>query len=193
VSKSADAFVSDRRAFCDKMAQHLRKSTGSPFHDPKRWRDWYSHRRWQQRIRRAQLAREPMCEMCRANGRTTPADVVDHVREHHGDINEFLTGPLRSLCRPCHERRHGRGPGGKRPWIGVDGWPIEDDDAIAPAKPDTAQETAAQEVRRRDLATSPLCPTWPPCKSAPIASITSALWTVLSRKRARLNRRMIRV
>ena len=99
----------------------------------------YNRKRWRRR-RRRQLAQQPLCEFCLDKGLTIPADVVDHIEEHHGDHMKFWYGALRSLCRPCHERRHGRAPGGKRPWIGTDGWPLE------PAQ--QAEQEAIDDVER---------------------------------------------
>src|SRR6516225_10296582 len=85
-------------------------------------RELYTSRRWRKR-RAHQLRVQPLCEQCLANGRTVPADTVDHIEAHGGDVNKFWLGRLRSLCRPCHEIRHGRMRAPRT--IGVDGWPIE--------------------------------------------------------------------
>jgi hypothetical protein len=46
---------------------------------------------------------------------------------HGGDWNRFLTAPLQSLCKPCHDsdKRYMDLHGKPRPIIGEDGWPIE--------------------------------------------------------------------
>jgi 5-methylcytosine-specific restriction protein A len=90
------------------------------------YRAWYKTARWQ-RIRAAQLAAEPLCRMCLAIGRITPATVCDHVDPHRGDPAKFWTGPYQSLCDTHHssdKQRIERG-GKPRPVIGEDGWPIE--------------------------------------------------------------------
>jgi hypothetical protein len=51
-----------------------------------------------------------------------PADVVDHIEPHNGDYRAFWFGPVRSLCRLCHEKRHGRA--NDKLWFGPDGWPL---------------------------------------------------------------------
>lgn len=75
--------------------------------------------RWY-RLRRMVLAREPLCRACQAEGRTTAASQVDHVRRALDVIRE--RGPaafydmenLQALCLPCHasksaqERRDAR-------------------------------------------------------------------------------------
>ena len=53
-------------------------------------------------IRRLQLQSEPLCRMCRARGKLTPATVADHVTPHRGDAEVFWNGALQSLCATCH-------------------------------------------------------------------------------------------
>jgi len=65
------------------------------------YRRWYKTARWQ-RIRAAQLATEPLCRMCMAQGKITPASVCDHVEPHKGDPVKFWGGPFQSLCDPHH-------------------------------------------------------------------------------------------
>jgi len=109
------------------MNEYVRRFSGRASIAGMGWHDRrgpYNNRRWRRR-RRRQLAQQPLCEFCLAKGLVVPADVVDHIEEHHGDRMKFWYGALRSLCRPCHERRHYRVPGGRRSWIGVDGWPLD--------------------------------------------------------------------
>lgn len=80
------------------------------------------------RMRRHQLARQPLCAMCESMGRLSPATVADHVTPHRGDKALFFdAGNLQSLCAHCHnsgkqkDERHGFSC-----QIGVDGWPIDD-------------------------------------------------------------------
>lgn len=40
--------------------------------------------------------------MCKAIGRVTPANTVDHVVPHRGDVTLFWDGELQSLCSTCH-------------------------------------------------------------------------------------------
>ena len=68
------------------------------------WRTWYSMAIWHS-IRRQQLQREPLCRACKAAGRITPAVEVDHVVEHGGDWNVFVTGELQILCSECHRAK----------------------------------------------------------------------------------------
>ena len=81
----------------------------------------YNHRRWRRR-RRYQLALEPLCQRCKAVNLARLADVVHHIEDHGGDPIKFWYGKLESLCRPCHEKEHGRA--NDNPWIGEDGLPL---------------------------------------------------------------------
>ena len=78
----------------------------------------YNNRKWR-RLRRYQLARQPLCERCLAVNLVRPAEVCHHVERHGGDRAKFYLGKLESLCRDCHEREHGRA--NNEPWIGTDG------------------------------------------------------------------------
>lgn len=65
--------------------------------------------RWQQAAR-AYLARFPLCAECGRQGKTTVAEVVDHVRPHRGDARLFWDSTnWQGLCAPCHNRKTGRG------------------------------------------------------------------------------------
>jgi 5-methylcytosine-specific restriction protein A len=64
----------------------------------------YSKERWR-KIARAQLAREPTCRLCAADGRVTAACIVDHVVPWKGDVMSFWRSPLQSLCVSCHNGR----------------------------------------------------------------------------------------
>lgn len=55
------------------------------------------------RKRRMQLSNNPMCVMCLALGRFTPATVADHVIPHQGNRESFLDGQLQSLCKQHHD------------------------------------------------------------------------------------------
>lgn len=58
--------------------------------------------RWK-KIRAAFLARQPLCEMCRQEGRYTDATEVHHVKPlAEGGTNDFEN--LMALCKPCHSR-----------------------------------------------------------------------------------------
>jgi hypothetical protein len=78
----------------------------------------------------------PLCVMCLRRGIVVEATVADHVENHEGNWIAFLTAPLQSLCKECHD-------GDKRYWdlnrvdrlphtrqaIGTDGWPLPEPSA----------------------------------------------------------------
>jgi 5-methylcytosine-specific restriction enzyme A len=85
----------------------------------------YASAKWR-RIRRIQLLAEPLCRLCAQRGIVTPADVVDHVIPHGGNVNNFWLNPLQSLCKSCHDagKRFEDLHGYQRD-IGLDGMPID--------------------------------------------------------------------
>ena len=96
------------------------KKREAPWLDPC-WRDWYALELWR-RIRRAHLAKEPLCRFCLDKGKVTVATIADHVEPHGGNWNEFICGELQSLCASCHEsakKLHER-----RQVLDADGWPV---------------------------------------------------------------------
>ncbi len=57
------------------------------------------------KVRAAFLSANPLCEMCQADGRLTPATLVHHrVRLTNGGTNDW--GNLQALCSECHSRLH---------------------------------------------------------------------------------------
>jgi 5-methylcytosine-specific restriction enzyme A len=70
----------------------------------RRWRTWFSMAIWRS-IRRQQLLREPLCRTCFTAGHVKAATEVDHIVEHGGDWNAFITGALQPLCGDCHRRK----------------------------------------------------------------------------------------
>jgi len=69
----------------------------------------YSTQRWK-RLRLAHLAIEPECRGCKAMGRLTPANTVDHVRAI-SDGGPAFPGHdgLASYCPACHSAKTARG------------------------------------------------------------------------------------
>lgn len=89
------------------------------------WQRLYGTARWQ-RLRRAQLQTHPLCAMCAAEGRVTPATIADHVIPHKGDQRLFFEGELASLCKAHHDRDKQREERlGYSTAVGADGWPID--------------------------------------------------------------------
>lgn len=83
-------------------------------------------RRWG-KARRAHLARQPLCVMCQQEGRTTAAEVVDHITPHRDDPELFWNPDnWQSLCKRHHDSTKQRieksGKALRR--VGLDGYPI---------------------------------------------------------------------
>ena len=81
-------------------------------------------RKWQE-ARKAYLAKHPLCEECRRQGKLTKATVVDHIKPHKGDMKLFWDSKnWQSLCPSCHARKtfredvshHGQKPIYDYPW-----------------------------------------------------------------------------
>ena len=79
------------------------------------------------KLRKRILARDKhLCQRCKAKGRVTPANHVDHIKPK-ADGGTDAEGNLQSLCRPCHEEKTIEDAGGRvRPAIGADGWPVQE-------------------------------------------------------------------
>jgi len=95
----------------------------------KTYRAWYRTARWRA-LRAHQLATEPLCRMCKAAGRVTPATVCDHVTPHRGDPERFWRGPFQSLCDAtpwrCHSsRKQQQERSGYSTEVGADGMPTD--------------------------------------------------------------------
>jgi 5-methylcytosine-specific restriction protein A len=89
------------------------------------WQKLYWTARWK-RLRSRQLSAKPLCTMCQAAGKLTPATVADHIKDHKGDVALFFDpANLQSLCATHHNSTKQRIEGGRKlSAIGADGWPI---------------------------------------------------------------------
>jgi len=80
----------------------LPKTLKTNYKTPKRKRKYSTDSTIWRKIRKAQLARQPLCEECSKQGTTTAANTVDHV---DGDTYNNLSSNLASLCVACHSRK----------------------------------------------------------------------------------------
>jgi 5-methylcytosine-specific restriction protein A len=67
----------------------------------------YNTRTWQ-KVRAAQLAREPLCAACMKQGVMTAATVCDHIVAVRDGADFYAPGNYQSLCAPCHHRKSAR-------------------------------------------------------------------------------------
>lgn len=66
------------------------------------WHKLYTSKRWRN-ARSFFLAANRHCVYCKQIGMTIPADTVDHIRPHKGDLNMFWDSRnWQALCRQCH-------------------------------------------------------------------------------------------
>jgi 5-methylcytosine-specific restriction protein A len=85
-------------------------------------RKFLQTRDWRDRIRPAQMAREPLCRHCKERGLLVPAEQVDHIIPPRGDPHlQRSFENMASLCTSCHAVKT-RG----KPIKGCDseGWPL---------------------------------------------------------------------
>lgn len=76
------------------------------------------------RLRKIILAREPLCRTCKAQGRVTVANHVDHIKPKAQGGTDAEAN-LQPLCKACHDDKTTRENGGTvRQAIGADGWPV---------------------------------------------------------------------
>lgn len=68
--------------------------------------EFYRSTAWR-KLRAEQLRRQPLCECCLAQGRYTPARVVDHIRPVNLGGAPLDLENLQSLCAVCHNRKSG--------------------------------------------------------------------------------------
>lgn len=72
------------------------------------WVKWYSTVAWK-RLRKKQLSIQPLCKFCLEKDIITPADTVDHIKPHKGNMKLFFDiSNLQSLDKSCHSSRKQR-------------------------------------------------------------------------------------
>jgi 5-methylcytosine-specific restriction protein A len=75
-----------------------------------------------QRARDGYLAKHPLCAACAGHGKTTPANVVDHIKPHKGDRALFWDSTnWQPLCKQCHDVKTATRDGGFGRFIVSDG------------------------------------------------------------------------
>ena len=92
--------------------------------DRPHWDSWYGQGRWRRR-RRAHLQQFPFCAYCLQRGVVVLADAVDQVVHHRGVWNDFILGPLQSLCHSCHGTKRKEDNDGFSRAIDESGYPLD--------------------------------------------------------------------
>ena len=90
--------------YCDEHAKLTARHYNKYQRDPKSKKrydaDW-------QKISCAYLSANPLCELCKTDGRLTAATLVHHRRKlSDGGTNDVEN--LQALCQSCHSRLHAR-------------------------------------------------------------------------------------
>jgi len=87
---------------------------------------FYDKRVWRDRLRKAQLAGEPLCERCLTMGKTVAAAHVDHRIPIAKGGDAYDSGNFASLCASCHSQKTAEDEG-KTPRYGCDvnGQPLD--------------------------------------------------------------------
>lgn len=82
--------------------------------------------RWS-RASRLFLIENPLCVYCLKLGKTTPAQVTDHIKPHKGNINLFWDkNNWQPLCKQCHDSAKAvQESKGYLPGAGADGLPVD--------------------------------------------------------------------
>jgi 5-methylcytosine-specific restriction protein A len=65
-------------------------------------------RKWRE-LSRAERAAKLWCVMCLAEGKSVPAEVIDHVVPHRYDVEAFWHGERQPLCSRHHNIKTARG------------------------------------------------------------------------------------
>ena len=93
--------------------------------DTKTVKRLYDSVRWR-KIRKMQLSKHPLCDMCKQQGKIISATVCDHIIPHHNDLNLFYdSNNLQSLCATCHGVKKFTEIHGYSPACGIDGQPLD--------------------------------------------------------------------
>ena len=82
-----------RRTWSD--GRRLRKDQGG-------YQWMYNTLQWRRR-RLHQLRKYPLCAACLQDNTIRAATVVHHLEDHKGDWRVFISSPVESLCKQCHD------------------------------------------------------------------------------------------
>ena len=83
--------------YCDAHERSIKRPKDNRKIDP-----FYGSVMWQKR-RHAYKTRHPLCELCRAKGKTAVTFCIDHIHEIKDGGPQMQDSNFMSLCRSCHE------------------------------------------------------------------------------------------
>ena len=109
------------------VANGARMSDRKPWSHPgKESRHRRGYGRQHVKLRAQLLQQEPLCRMCKAKGRLTPAAIADHIVPiaKGGAVHDITN--LQPVCAECHQDKTNADQGKRvKVRIGPDGWPEE--------------------------------------------------------------------
>ena len=89
-----------KNGYCE---QHIKEMNRNK-KNTNEWKNLYG-RQWQ-REREAYLKRNPLCIRCQEHDKIVVATVVDHIRDHKGNLGLFWdVNNWQSLCKSCHDSK----------------------------------------------------------------------------------------
>lgn len=101
-----------KRKVCPKESAHEAHEANVRHNN--RWGKYYHNKQWKL-LREWQITNYPLCHDCALNGRSVPAEHVHHIIPFSSGTTEteklqLLLDPdnIVSLCRECHDKRHGK-------------------------------------------------------------------------------------
>ena len=89
--------------YCPECKKRMRAPDRRPSPGKRYGEDGYGRKWRDQRARK--LRRNPLCEICEKEGRTTLATMVDHIIPVSEGGGMYDMDNLQSLCRLCHARK----------------------------------------------------------------------------------------
>jgi 5-methylcytosine-specific restriction protein A len=102
---SGCAALLDKPGFCDKHRREEFKVQKQFVTDDYKERNRFYQRIAWKNVRALQLQLEPLCRLCRSNGKLIAATVVDHRTPIAEGGAELDLDNLQSLCSPCHNAK----------------------------------------------------------------------------------------
>jgi 5-methylcytosine-specific restriction protein A len=93
--------------FCPEHQREIHRAFKQTVSQDYRERNRFYQRALWKRIRAVQLQLEPLCRLCRKDGKLVAAEVVDHIIPFSNDDDPLAydKANLQSLCKSCHNTK----------------------------------------------------------------------------------------
>ena len=93
----------DRENPVNKILHEKKMRERDQVRDKEGHHDLYNCPRWR-KLRLSFLKRNPLCVMCKKDGKVKEANVVDHIWPHKGDYALFwMMDNHQAICKECHD------------------------------------------------------------------------------------------